>query len=228
MRQPTVGEARGATDRGRARTGDPHRRTRLLHRARARAVAVDPFVLERVDEHGKLLVDELAAPVEVDTETLELRLDVAGADPHDGAATRQVVERRELLGGDERVTVGEHVRVREQVGVGCHGCHPRQRADAVLPERAHPRRVVLGERDVVAHADVVVPVLVGLPGDAGELGDAGVALPVGCDHQALGLDRQLHPVDAGARRDLDHRRRHRRSMMVTLAWPPPSHIVWRP
>ena len=64
----------------------------------------------------QLLVDELAAPVEVDAEPLELGLDVTGADADDGAPAREVVEGGELLGGDERVAVGEHVRVREQVG----------------------------------------------------------------------------------------------------------------
>ena len=140
----------------------------------------------------------------VDAQRGELGDHVAGADPHDGASTREVVEGRELLGRDERVTVGEHVRVRQQVHVRGDAREPTERADAVLPVVAHRAHQLLRDRDVVAHTDVEVPVLVGGARDARQLVGAGGALPVGDEHLALGLDRQLHTEDAGPRRNLDH------------------------
>ena len=206
LRHPPVGETSGAADGGVGGSSDPHRRSRRLDRTRPRAEPVDVLVFQRVDQRGKLLLDELASACVVDAQRGELGDHVAGADPDDGASTRQVVEGGERLGRDERVTVGEYVRVRQQVHVRSDAGEPGERADAVLPVVAHRAHQLLRDRDVVAHPDVEVPVLVGGARDARQLVGPGDPLPVGDVRLALGLNRKLHSEDACTRRNADHRR----------------------
>ena len=161
-------------------------------------------MLERGDERGEFLLDQLAAAGVVDAEGGELRFDVARTDADDRPSTREVVEGLELLGRDERVTVGEHVGVRQEVGALGETGEPRQRGDAVLPVGAHGVGEGFGDRDVVADRDVEEAVVVGGARDPGEVGGTRGELPVGDERPALRLDGELDAVDARSRGDLDH------------------------
>jgi hypothetical protein len=118
--------------------------------------------------------------------------------------------------------------------------------DDVEPPPGRHRRVdealtALPVGDVVAVGDGLAAAAADGVGDL--LGDgAGRAAPVAgdaeiVDHHARPQARQLLGVRApeaapGAGDDthapVEQPRHHSRSMMVTLAWPPPSHIVCRP
>ena len=121
LRDPAVAACRDPAQRGLARSADPDRRARLLHRARplpdvleapARAGVLRPLVGERDGDRVDRLVGDRAALGERHAERVELAFDVAGADADDRAAARERVERRERLGGLQRVLVrgDEHVR----------------------------------------------------------------------------------------------------------------------
>ena len=97
-----------ASQGGLARSADPDRRVRLLHRSRALAdigvrpawpVVRRPFVGPRREDRVDRLVGDRAAARERHAERVEFALDVAGADAEDQASVRERVDRGERLGG---------------------------------------------------------------------------------------------------------------------------------
>ena len=100
-------------------------------------------------------------------ERVELAFDVAGADADDRAAARERVERRERLGGLQRVLV----RGDEHVGHQARARASARRGSASVGDRVEPlRRHHLGgfarDRDVMAHRDVEEPGVVARLRDA--------------------------------------------------------------
>jgi len=194
LRDPPVAEVRDPPERGLARTADPDRRVRLLHRTRALPDIPDPLGGQRVLDRGERVVGDLAASLERHAERVELAFDVTGTDADDRAAVREAVERRELLGRDQRMLVAgdEHVghqtrarRVRGEVA---------ERRDRVVPLRRHHFGGFARDRDVMAHRDVKEPRVVGRLRDLHHAVGCGVLLPRHRDAHRERLHRELHPV----------------------------------
>ena len=83
----------------------------------------------------------------------------------------EVVQRGELLGRHQRVAVGQHVHMAQQPDPFGDTGEPSQGGEAVDPVGPHAADHRLGKGDVIAHADIGVPVGVTGLGDAGHLGD---------------------------------------------------------
>ena len=88
-------------------------------------------------------------------------------DADDEAPAREVVDRRELLRGAQRMTLGEDQHVGEQVGTRRHRGQPAQRGRGVVPDGAHGVGQTAGDRRVVAHPEVEEARLVGHAGRCG-------------------------------------------------------------
>src|SRR5439155_12107900 len=120
---PAVARARGALDGGRRVARDPERRMRLLdgrwagpHRrqavARAREVGVAAAPERPADR--EVLLGPPAAPGKRHAERLELLAEPAGARGEDYTATREDVERGDLLRRDHGVAIRDDVRADAQ------------------------------------------------------------------------------------------------------------------
>ena len=205
--QPAVAQLGGAAHRRRRRATHPDRRAPRARRGRAdpHLVGAPAFAgqgesgidvarvgrLERGAQHADRLLQRRTATVEVGVERLELTPNVACTDAHDRPASGQRIEGGEALGGNERVTVGEHVHVAEQPQVGAAGAQPCERGHRVVPGGAD---VDIGRhRHVVTHRHVPEAGLVGSGGDAGQIARTGLGLPGLGERRAFGLDRQLDP-----------------------------------
>ena len=122
-------------------------------------------------------------------------LDVTRADTDDESAVGETVERRERFRRLQWVPVAHHPDMRHQSHVVGDGGEESEGGDGVVPRGAHRGREPFGDGDVVAHGDVEEPAPIGFASEPGQLVGAGVTLPFLDEHRALGLDRQLHPVD---------------------------------
>ena len=102
-------------------------------------------------QHVEHLVEQRVALVEVDAERVELRFEVAGADPEDASAARQRVDGGGGLREQERVAVRGDGQVGEQAEpLGCRGhvTERDERVERLVPARRQPPRPrggVLGE-----------------------------------------------------------------------------------
>ena len=149
-------------------------------------------VSERPPNGLERLVEPLPSGAEVDTEGIELRLHVPGTDPQDRPPTREMIEGAERLRRLQRMAVRRDPHDGQQMGVLRMSSQVREGRDRVVPRRGHLRRiVVVGNGDVIAHADEVVAVLVGGLGDRDEIVDGRRVLPLVDEGAGQGLDREL-------------------------------------
>ena len=155
----------------------------------------DIGVGERTPHGLKRLVEPLPSSAEVDTEGIELRLHVPGTDPQNRPTTREMIEGAERLRRLQRMPIRRDPHDGQQMRVLRVSRQVRQGRDRVVPRRGHLRRVVVvGDGDVIAHADEVVAVLVGGLGDRDEIVDGRCVLPLVDEGAGQGLDRELDSV----------------------------------
>ncbi len=144
--EPAVSKSGGAADGRRGRAAHPDRRAGSARRTRrdphvpgreARPGQLGEFVREGQGQRGHGLVGVAAALGEVTRQEFVLLGHVAGAHADDEPSARQVVDGRQLLGGAQRVALGEDQHVREEVGAGRHCGQPAQCGGRVVPNSAH-------------------------------------------------------------------------------------------
>ena len=165
--------ARDAPQRGLARSADPDRRVRLLHRTRpladvrplpTRSVVRRPLVVQRADDRVERLVGDRAPLRERHAERVELAFDVAGADAEDQAPVRERVDasRTPWPSPSGCRYAATYTLVISRVRVRVRG-EVAERRDRVEPLRRHHLRRLARDRDVVAHRDVEEAGRVGTP-----------------------------------------------------------------
>ena len=178
--------ARGPAQRGRRRAPHPDRRPRLLHgpggdaeiaRRPARARQRRELLGQRRGQGVHGLVELRPALVERRPEEVELLVDVTRAHADDHPASRQHVERGELLGGPQRVPLGGDVDVGDEPHPGGDPGQPPQGGDGVVPGRAHGPGQPARDGGVIAHRHVEEAALLGLARHPGELGGTRRASP---------------------------------------------------
>ncbi len=155
QRQPAVAVPGRAPQRACRVAAHPHRRSGPLHRCRSHGV---PARLEadageahrlprpRRRDRGDRLVEAVVAVLEVDAESAELPLEVAGADTEVEPPTGEHVEARRRPRREERVAVGKHAEVGEHAqarrGRGGEG-EPDERIEGLVAAAGEP--VVIGK-----------------------------------------------------------------------------------
>ena len=106
-----------------------------------------------------------------------------------------MIEGAERLRRLQRMAVRRDPHDRQQMCVLRVSSEVRQGRDRVVPRRGHLRRVVVvGDGDVVAHADEAEAVLVGSLGDRNKIVNGCRVLPLVNEGAGQGLDRELDSV----------------------------------
>src|SRR5262249_15803825 len=182
---PAVAQLDSATQGATGSTADPDRYV-LLH-----AAWVDDHSAERVVGAvvGGLAAAErraqgadggVAAPVAIGlrrAQRLELRLQVADADPEHQAATTDAVERAVALGDVEGMVIGQHEHNRRQPERGGVGGDVTECGQWVPVTRPRPIHAVGGDGDMLAAREELVSKALGRLRHVDDVVDGSVELP---------------------------------------------------
>ena len=142
------------------------------------------------------LVAPRAAVVERRAQHLEFGLQRSDPDAEDHSPTRDAIEGAVALGDRERVVVAEHEHVRREADARRDRAEVAERGERIPVATAAHGRDVLGDDDVLAARDVLVPEAVGSFDEGHDVGELGVDLPrrvaVGRHREQRGRDSEPH------------------------------------
>jgi hypothetical protein len=115
-----------------------------------------------------VLVGARAAVGERRPERAQLGFEIAHAEADDQPALAEHVDRRELLGQQDRLALGQHDHAEPEPDAPRHGGEVRQRHDRLQPRVVRVVGSVERERDVIADPDRLEPGLLDRAGAPGQ------------------------------------------------------------